>query len=186
MDKKLVIVTLLLGLMPAVSMAGDAAGFYLGAGIGSADIDDDGWSSGTLDAKDNSYRLFAGYRFNRVVGVELSYQDYGKISNGYYELAPSSVGVVANLGYSFDNGLRPFGNIGFAALSMDQNQPVLQDDSTTSVRVGFGVEYQPAGLKGLALRLGYEADAVVIEEAYSNREYDLVLDSFYLAAGYQF
>jgi hypothetical protein len=46
---------------------------------------------------------------------------------------------------------------------LDQSLPVLDDDSGEGIRYGFGVEYTPKQAKNVSFRLGYEADAFVID-----------------------
>jgi hypothetical protein len=70
---------------------------------------------------------------------------------------------------------------------LDQSLPVLDDDSGEGIRYGFGVEYTPKQAKNVSFRLGYEADAFVIDSdsAFENDK-DLVIDSFHLGAMYNF
>ncbi|MEZ9838611.1 porin family protein [Vibrio sp. 10N.261.52.C11] len=134
----------------------------------------------TFKAEDNTYRLIAGYKFNRIVSVEAQYTDFGDIAlktksgNKVFTWTPQIFSVTANLGYTFDNGSRPSGD-GF-------------DDSGDGIRMGVGVGYTPPTMSSLSFRLAYEADAFDIED-YENghkTEDTVVLDSFYLGAMYTF
>jgi len=61
-------------------------GFYLGASIGQANIEDDVDDLEDLDdidfdADDTGLKAFAGYRFNDWIGIEGSYVDFGSPSD---------------------------------------------------------------------------------------------------------
>ena len=178
-------------------MAADS-GFYLGGAIGTTGIDDGGLYKDsfipiTVDAEDETYKIIAGYQFNRIVALEAQYTNYGDVvaknvlNQSTYTWSPTAFSISANLGYTFDNGIRPFGIIGLSTIDLDQSLPVLDDDSGEGIRYGFGVEYTPKQAKNVSFRLGYEADAFVIESdsAFENDK-DLVIDSFYLGAMYNF
>jgi len=66
-----------------ISNADAASGLYLGAGLGQATVKDD-TGSGSFDANDASYKVFAGYRFNMIpiidLAAEAGYTDFGKPS----------------------------------------------------------------------------------------------------------
>lgn len=56
------------------------AAFYIGAGIGNATIESDGDIDGAdfdFDESDTGYKLFGGYMFNDIIGVEVGYLDFG-------------------------------------------------------------------------------------------------------------
>ncbi|RPF04839.1 opacity protein-like surface antigen [Vibrio crassostreae] len=178
-------------------MAADS-GFYLGGAIGTTGIDDGGLYKDslmpiTVDAEDETYKIIAGYQFNRIVALEAQYTNYGDVvaknalNQSTYTWSPTAFSISANLGYTFDNGIRPFGIIGLSTIDLDQSLPVLDDDSGEGIRYGFGVEYTPKQAKNVSFRLGYEADAFVIEsDSAFESDKDLVIDSFYLGATYNF
>ncbi|MEZ9153659.1 outer membrane beta-barrel protein [Vibrio sp. 10N.261.52.C2] len=155
----------------------------------------------TFKAEDNTYRLIAGYKFNRIVSVEAQYTDFGDIAlktksgNKVFTWTPQIFSVTANLGYTFDNGIRPFGTIGLSTIDLDMkladgSRPSGDgfDDSGDGIRMGVGVGYTPPTMSSLSFRLAYEADAFDIED-YENghkTEDTAVLDSFYLGAMYTF
>ncbi|MFM2607818.1 porin family protein [Vibrio chagasii] len=191
------------------------SGFYLGGAIGSSDIDDDGLVSksnsaktATFEAKDNTYRIIAGYKFNRIASIEAQYTDYGDVvaDNGNkinfarsynFSWEPKVISLSANLGYTFDNGLRPFGVVGLSSIDLESKEgryslSQLKSDADTGARVGFGLEYTPPKAPAFTMRLGYEADVfdAEINEARlgTNKTYKktVILDSFYLGAMYTF
>src|SRR5262245_44129254 len=63
----------------------ETSGFYVGAGAGQFnagidDVDDVDATVDDWDEDDTAYKLFAGYRFNRFLGVELDYINLGEPS----------------------------------------------------------------------------------------------------------
>lgn len=178
--------------------ANDFDGFYLGGAIGTTGIDDGGLYDNTLEpitvnADDSTFKVIAGYQFNRIVAVEAQYTKYGDVvaknvlTQDTYTWKPTAFSISANLGYTFDNGIRPFGIIGLSSIDLDQSLPALQDDSGEGVRFGMGVEYTPPQNRNVSFKLGYEADAFVIESAsVYDSDKDIVIDSFYAAVAYRF
>ena len=73
----------------ASAYAGGDSGFYIGAGLGQASIDEtldggEGFGSINFDGDDTAYKLIAGYNFGIVplvdLGVEFEYLDFGEPS----------------------------------------------------------------------------------------------------------
>ena len=211
MNNKLILSIAMMSAFAANNVMAADSGLYLGGAIGTSGVDDGGLFSSikepvTFEAEDNAYRIIAGYKFNRIVSLELQYTDYGDVvakyplsSNAGFTWTPQVFSIAANLGYTFDNGVRPFGTIGLSSIDLDMkysdgSRPSSSefDDSGAGVRVGFGVEYTPEKLSELSLRLGYEADAFTAEVNEGNSwsqkkvEKDIVLASFYLGATYNF
>ncbi len=160
---------LALGLIGAVSLpalaAGTDGGAYIGGGLSIyQDSDTDG--QGNLDSNGMGYNLYGGYQFNRIVGVELGYNDYADYKNSTDKLSPTSISVSANLGYTFDNTIRPFVLAGLSSVDLHANSAAnYDDDSGTGFHFGVGVEYTP--IEHLTLRLISQADAVNVEDNYS-------------------
>ena len=186
-------------------------GFYLGGAIGTSGIDDDGLTDAipvdvSFKTDDNTYRLIAGYKFNRMVSVEAQYSDYGDMDvrfsagKGGLTWTPTVVSVAANVGYTFVNGVRPFGIVGLSKIDLDMKYPDGSrprndtfDFTGYGIRLGVGVEYIPPPLPQFSLRLGYESDIFDIETSEVDNnlnikmvERTIVLDSFYLGAMYTF
>ena len=198
MNNKFILSIAMMSAFAANNVMAADSGFYLGGAIGTTGIDDGGLYKDsfipiTVDAEDETYKIIAGYQFNRIVALEAQYTNYGDVvaknvlNQSTYTWSPTAFSISANLGYTFDNGIRPFGIIGLSTIDLDQSLPVLDDDSGEGIRYGFGVEYTPKQAKNVSFRLGYEADAFVIESdsAFENDK-DLVIDSFYLGAMYNF
>jgi len=168
----------------------DVSGFYIGGGVGTTHADFSANSlSYSASTDGSSLKIIGGYQFNRIVAIEAQYTKYGDIkSNSAYKWEPTTVSVAANLGYTFNNGLRPFATIGLSSLDLGENMASTLDDSNaTALRFGAGLEYTPAALAGVSFRAGYEGDAFVIENNYASySDVDVILGSVYVAATYKF
>ncbi|MCX2757903.1 porin family protein [Vibrio sp. Sgm 22] len=206
MNNKFILSIAMMSAVAASNLMAADSGFYLGGAIGTSGIDDGGLTDTinepiTFKAEDNTYRLIAGYKFNRIVSLEAQYTDFGDVAlktksgNKVFTWTPQIFSVTANLGYTFDNGVRPFGTIGLSTIDLDMkfadgSRPSGDgfDDPGDGIRMGVGVEYTPPTMSSLSFRLAYEADAFDIED-YENghkTEDTVVLDSFYLGAMYTF
>jgi len=169
----------------------DVSGFYLGAGVGSTHANFSSNSSSFNSSTDGAaLKLIGGYQFNRIVAIETQYTSYGKViltSRDSWE--PKTISLAANLGYTFDNGLRPFATVGISSLDLNQKIQtlglLLDDGNATALRFGAGLEYTPAALSGVSFRAGYEGDAFSIESAGTS-DTTVILGSFYVAASYKF
>lgn len=71
------IATALLAAGPAAAqLKSPDSGFYIGGGLGRTDSD----QGGAIDNKDNAWKAFGGYQFNRYFAVEGGYVDLGQVS----------------------------------------------------------------------------------------------------------
>ncbi|MFA0715240.1 porin family protein [Vibrio splendidus] len=205
MDKKFLL-SIMMSVFSANNVIAADSGFYLGGAIGTSGVDDGGMFDSvnvpvSFEAEDNTYRLIAGYKFNRIVAIEAQYTDFGDVvakspgRNDGFTWTPQIFSVTANLGYTFDNGVRPFGTIGLSTIDLDMkladgSRPSESgfDDTGDGIRMGVGVEYTPPTMSSLSFRLAYEADAFDIEDNDNGHktEETVVLGSFYLGAMYIF
>ncbi|MBL4829334.1 MAG: porin family protein [Aliivibrio sp.] len=191
--KRLLLISAIL--ISPLSHANDYNGFYLGAGIGTVDIDDDGALDDISPALNtsysgNTYKLISGYKFNRIVAVEGQYTSYGDMkisasgSNTNLTFEQRSVTISANVGYTFNNGLRPFGILGVGRLDSKSDG---DSDHETTLRIGSGIEYTPPKLENVSFRLAYEWDMYRTEEdSTTKKEYDQSVGSFYFSTLYNF
>ncbi|MCG3864892.1 MULTISPECIES: outer membrane beta-barrel protein [unclassified Photobacterium] len=202
--KKLLLVTLIGTLASSYASASENPsnkynGFYIGAGVGTTDFHYDKSLASSIEnnhevgysnkADGESYKLIAGYQFNRIVALEAQYTTYGDIKNtlevkGHKftgKTEHQSFSLAANLGYTFDNGLRPFALVGLGQISV--KEPGFKDDGGL-IRLGAGLEYQIKQVPGLGIRTAYEADFYTLEA--TNKDYDMSVGSWYLGATYKF
>ncbi|EIX4881869.1 porin family protein [Vibrio vulnificus] len=167
-------------------------GFYLGAGAGSTEFDSDQSVTGKADG--NALKLIAGYQFNRIVGIEAQYSKYGdvKFSTPQNTWTPTALSLNANLGYTFANGLRPYGIVGLSALDLSESTKTLESDSGAAIHFGLGLEYAPPALNGLAFRVGYDTEIFGISTEYDlngtkvTEDVAYSLGAFYAGATYKF
>ncbi|MCK8084307.1 porin family protein [Vibrio sp. 1CM8B] len=182
---------LALGLIGLVSLptfaAGIDGGAYVGGGLSVYQgSDTDGAPS--LDSSGMGYNLYGGYQFNRIVGVELGYNDYANYKNSYEDLSPTSISVSANLGYTFDNTIRPFVLAGLSSVDLNASSGSgFDDDSGTGFHFGVGVEYSP--IEHLTLRAISQADAVSVDNTIGGKTYSsdtLAFNSVSFGGSYDF
>lgn len=178
-------------------------GFFWGAGFGHTSYVDDTWDESSYsDTQDSTRKIYAGYRFNRIVAVELGYTDYGQVKSchnsscslGSYTVEPEAFSIAANVGYTFDNGLRPFAIVGLSSIDLNQSERIFDSDSDVSFRFGIGGEFSPKEVPELAFRLSWEMDLFDAEEdRYDDDDWwddddELFssVSSIYLGISYQF
>ncbi|EJN6826786.1 porin family protein [Vibrio cidicii] len=164
--KAIALAILSLAAVSAAQAESKVSGFYVGGGIGSTDFDSDESVDGKADG--SALKLIAGYQFNRIVGIEAQYNKYGdiKFTNPVNTWSPTALSINANLGYSFDNGFRPYGLIGLSALDLSEKTQTLEDDQGTAIHFGLGLEYAQPTLNGLAFRVGYDSEIFGIRTTY--------------------
>lgn len=175
------------------------SGFYLGAGYGKSYFSDGGLEKDLpnyidgnkvdfdIGTDDNNYQIYGGYYFNRIVGVEANYIDYGDIDikekySGYKDsTSVKSISLAANIGYTFDNGIRIFALPGLAYIDSDASK------ENIGFHFGTGVEYSPISLPNLAIRAIYQGDLFFSEEEDKDGDaYSLVSSSLALGLAYRF
>lgn len=153
-------------------------GFYVGAGGGMSfnavvlskgyfQDDTTTYKSDNLSDTDIGYIVYGGYQFNKIIAVEAAYTDYGSFSdtvatasvpgNETFKSDPASFSLYANAGYTFANGLRPFGQIGAGYLMVNGSRTTdaINIDDGMSMRFGLGLEYAPPKLAGFGFRIAY-------------------------------
>jgi len=205
--KKVILLAALVSLPTYAAQKVD--GFYLGAGIGDTSYDDDGFGKSVTDSATStetdgaSFKLIGGYQFNKIAAIEAQYTKYGTANTKFklvnvkaLTMDTESLMVAANLGYTFDNGLRPYGVIGAGIVSWDvrnagaTNHVFNKSSNTFAVRAGLGLEYAPAMFDGWAIRAGYEVDAfeAEVEDLVTKKttSHTLGMGSFYVGSTYKF
>ncbi len=185
----------------------ELSGFYIGLGAGAskywnAIIEDDDNGNGSIsyisdfESKNTAVKIYSGVHINRIIGVEVSYTDYGNVtpkagSGLTASLSPRATAVAANIGYTFDTGLRAFAIAGLSVIDLRQSEALFNDDHRLGFRYGFGGEYQPSTATGLTFRLAYEADMYSatlssIHNNLDNSAYLSQIGTLYLGAAYKF
>lgn len=177
MKLKVTMLAMMVAAVASPAHADPTKGFYIGAGTGithfiSSDIKDDIKDQGDdikFKGEGSPYIIYAGYQFNRGIGLELGYTDYAKTKaeiNGQtvnnYDTSGASLSF--NLGYSFDMGLRPFALIGAGYIKAPN------DDNVFASHFGLGLDYTPSFLRHLTLRAAYQFDGYTFKR--ENQEDD--------------
>lgn len=160
-------------------------GFYVGLGYGLTGLSDgdfgkefDTFKVEPDNNTDSGFKLYGGYKFNKIVGVEGSYINYGTMDYKYTEggtgtateLKPSSLSVAANLGYDFlDNQLRPYALVGLGYVNYNQSgQNLYSTEGSVATVIGIGVEYTPTMFQGVGFRLSYDSAITAVVMTYSD------------------
>ena len=196
--KKTVSILSLAAILATSAMAVEGKG-YVGLGIGgSGYIDSDlvkdvSNDQVKLDTSDVGFLAYGGYQFNKIVGVEGAYNNYGSFSVGDSDkIKVSSVSVAANLGYDFlDDQLRPFGLVGLSYMMSDYpDEGDNFDASSLGFHMGLGLDYTPKMLKGVGFRVAYTLDSYNLTADISkdklDESYTQSAGLFYLGVNYNF
>ncbi|WP_415230603.1 outer membrane beta-barrel protein [Psychromonas sp.] len=149
MKKVILGMSLLIALAPMTSIAATTAAFsendFAGARIGlgysqtSLKVKSDGGM--TADSDGQGIKIELGYDFNRVIGLETSYET---VNNSFenlisdHDIGGSTIKVGTDIGYAFFSEnvfFKPYGKLGFVSVSDDEF-----DES--SVFAGLGLRYQ--------------------------------------------
>jgi hypothetical protein len=154
---------------PAVSMADDEAGFFLGAGA-AANVWDD-----CNDCDADGYGLQAGYYFNNIVGVDV------KVVNTEFEYDSDLENEVTyygvNIGHTFNTSwVRFYGKAGY--LKLKEKDAYFGDSfSDSSVALGLGAMFTP---------FGHQSGLYFIVESVTADIFDETMGLGHVGLGYQF
>lgn len=140
--------------MPAAVIAGADSGFYIGAGVGDAQIEN---TDAGFDESDSAYKLFGGYNIGFIplvdFAVEASYVDFGKPTTSGSSIEVTGFNAYGLAGLSFG----PFGIFAKAgALSWDEDSTfgtASSSDSGTDPAYGVGARL---AIGSFAVRAEYE------------------------------
>lgn len=158
-------------LIVGTAAADENSGLYLGAGFGdfSTEIRDVGDVDLDFDEDSDAKRVFAGWRFNRAIAVQLDYFDFGDSSSAL-DLLPiesEAKGVAPSLVATLPIGpieLFVKGGWLFYDLEVNVGGGELLDESENDFMYGAGLGVTV--LERLALRAEYEViDISEIEDA---------------------
>jgi len=157
--------------MATLSASEDGSGAYIGVGMGSTAYVDDNFAkeqlknsnvTGTVESRGFGTKLFGGYQFNSIVGIEAAYVYYGNFSpTSDYTYSAQGVSTAVNVGYGFlENQLRPYILIGLGYVFSDfPHEGVPVDDQSPTLHIGFGLDYTPKSLGGIGFRGAYDGNS---------------------------
>jgi len=140
-----------------------AEGFYIGAGVSQAFVDESGF-----DEDDTGGKIFGGYNFNDYFGIEGSYYDFGDISDGNNSAAIDGVSLAIVGKVPVSTNFSIFGKVGGHEWDAETTGSSAQvsSNSGTDVFYGVGLEYsinQLVSLRGEVER--YEVDDLDVDVA---------------------
>ena len=168
--------------MPTAAVAGADSGFYLGLGIGDANVQDSGTdpSGGdyNFDESDSAYKVFGGYTFGVIplvdLAVEASYAHLGNPSQDNINVEVTGLNAFGLAGLSFG----PFGifvKAGVIDWGVDTN-----DGTYTNSESGTDPAY------GVGARLAFGSFAVRAEYEYYDLDADLEVGMASISGVYTF
>jgi len=172
MDRIRILAALLCGMLVSVpTWADENSGLYLGAGLGdfSTEIDSIGDVDLDFDEDSDASRIFAGWRFNRVIAAQLDYFDFGDSSaaTNLLSIESDARGIAPSLVATLPLGpveLFVKGGWLFYDLEVTADGDEIFDESENDPMYGVGVGITL--LERLALRAEYEIiDISEIEDA---------------------
>ena len=147
--------------MPAVVSAGAESGFYLGLGLGDANVQasgtDPSGSDYNFDESDSAYKVFGGYNFGVVplvdLAIEASYVNFGNPSKDTTSVELTGLNAFGLAGLSFG----PFGIFAKAGVidwSVDTSDGIYNNsESGTDPAYGVGARL---AFGSFAVRAEYE------------------------------
>ena len=189
--KKIILAGLLaFGFTASAVASEDGSGTYIGLAYGNTTFADGSYQGTLKDDKDNGYKIYGGYQFNKIVGVEATYTDYGDYSYTYTNsnLSPTAISLGANLGYTFLQGqLRPFALVGLSYLDLGQSgNDIFDKDNTYAYNYGVGIEYSPKILNGVGFRAMWNTDIYIVDSRTTSDNYAQGFGMFSAAIQYKF
>ena len=178
----------------------NGSGAYVGFGLGSTAYVDSGFAKEQSDrnveeeiaVSSFGAKLYGGYQFSKIIGIEAAYIHYGEFSlNDEYTYSAQGLSLSANVGYTFLTGqLRPYALLGLGYILSDfshENTPV--DDKNPTLHIGLGLDYEPMSLGGVGFRVAYESNSfsyIVDEDTPEEKKYPQGFGVLYLGAYYKF
>jgi OOP family OmpA-OmpF porin len=158
------------GLLAATQASAQA---FVGASIGQSDVDEEITaglinSGPQVDSKDNAFKVFGGYMFNRHFGVEGAYVDLGEVSySGSFFGSPVTGGKVETTGfnvaalgsYPVTEEFSVFGKIGlfiWEAEASDTTGGVPFSEKTDGTDISFGLGLNNQFTRNLGVRAEWE------------------------------
>ena len=172
MIRKILLASMLLAFVGSANAAEPkASGFYIGAGYGLSGFDDDGLAEGlALDDKDKMAQVWAGYQFNKFLGVEARYAGFGTFSVPDAELESKAISghVVGTIPLG-GSGFALFGNVGYGNVDFDVSDAEGSESETESAyAIGVGVRWNITEMFSISLqhdRYAFEVDG--FDDAFS-------------------
>ncbi len=135
-------------------------GWYAGFALGQGSHDVDCSFTITCDDKDTAWKLFGGYQFNKNLGVEAGYVNFGKVGGtdvifGTFEIKPTGFEVLAVGTLPINPQFDVYGKLGLFSWDLDASDAFGKiSESGTDLTFGIGVKYNFA--KNVGIRLEWQ------------------------------
>lgn len=120
--------------LASLGAVADDQGIYLGAGVTHVEIDEH-----ELGDSDNSYKAYAGYRFNPYLAIEGAVVDLGEFEGAGERFDGQSVQAAVHLGVPVGDRIRLFASGGVHA--WDAEGDTAGDDNDMDLTYGAGIEF---------------------------------------------
>lgn len=151
---------------------------YIGANAGRADYKINIDELGSFDDNDTAFKIYGGYQFNPVFGIEAGYADLGKaeISVADFTLSarPKSIYVAATATLALNDKFALFGKAGAAhtrTTVSESGDPDTKEKNTTAL-LGVGASF--AITPSVLAVVEYENFGKVIDEDGGNLKADVL------------
>ncbi len=179
--RKVLFATAVLSALMANAAQAARPGFYIGAGLGQATVDQDagdfgyqGDSNFKVDDDDSAWKAFIGYNFLPWLGIEGGYKDFGNFTQNIrgetFRVDPT--GWDAYLVGSLPLGpVDLFAKVGAISLKTDANYSTFGQEDDTDTQLAYGA--------GIAYNIGHVAFRVEAE-GFDDNEVD---DFYMISAG---
>ena len=151
----------------ALAQAPGDMGWYVGGALAQAEVELDCTGTTACDDSDSSWKIFAGYQFNRNFAVELGYGDLGQVTASTPSIGiipPANVAIESTVWELVAVGMLPlaerfslFGKLGLYRADTDIEVnfvglgSVTDSDSNTDLTFGIGVRFDVTPRLGVRL-----------------------------------
>ena len=150
---------------------------YIGASGGESKFDAQCRNTNVFkcDQRDTAFRVYAGGQFNRVVGLEVGYTDFGRVASSGGETKAYAIPIVLTAGYHADRW-SVFGKGGGLYSKTDVNVDLNDTFSARGDRNGWGWTYGAGATFGITpnLHLRADIDRYQLDFAGGRRDVDMV------------
>jgi OmpA-OmpF porin, OOP family len=159
--------TLALSGFGALAQAPGDVGWYVGVSLGQTEVNLDCAGTTACDDKDSSWKIFAGYQFNRNFALEFGYIDLGEVTASTPAIGfipPASVAIESTVWELVAVGMLPlaerfslYGKLGLYRADTDIEVnfvslgSVTDSDSNTDLTFGIGVRFDITPRLGVRL-----------------------------------
>lgn len=168
--KTILLIGILLLALPTFTIASESSSvkkfesFYVGANIGTSYNDD--LCDGTISCEDTDtgFKIYAGYQFTDIFGIEAFYTDLGEFSASAYiypttvsiNASASGLGAVATASIPIGDSVALFAKAGFMYWSVDVSASagpyhISRNDDGVGFTAGLGARYSFTDKFGLRI-----------------------------------